>query len=116
MIIDIPSVKTYYVNMDNKPERKQQTEKLLSGLNFTNYERYPAKTGQNAIEQAKQFTAVTEVTGIVLTKLDGTAKGGVVLAIANQFNIPVRYIGVGEKIEDIQVFNPKTFVDSLLGE
>jgi len=50
MIIDIPSVKTYYVNMDNKPERKQQTEKLLSGLNFTNYERYPAKTGQNAIE------------------------------------------------------------------
>ena len=58
-----------------------------------------ASTGQNAIEQAKHFTAATEVTGIVLTKLDGTAKGGVVLAIANQFNIPVRYIGVGEKME-----------------
>ena len=75
-----------------------------------------ASTGQNAIEQAKHFTAATEVTGIVLTKLDGTAKGGVVLAIANQFNIPVRYIGVGEKMEDLQVFNAKTFVDGLFGE
>jgi fused signal recognition particle receptor len=73
-------------------------------------------TGQNAIEQAKQFTAATEVTGIVLTKLDGTAKGGVVLAIAHQFNIPVRYIGVGEKMEDLQVFNSKQFVDSLFGD
>jgi fused signal recognition particle receptor len=75
-----------------------------------------ASTGQNAIEQAKHFTAATEVTGIVLTKLDGTAKGGVVLAIANQFNIPVRYIGVGEKMEDLQVFDAKTFVDGLFGE
>lgn len=75
-----------------------------------------ASTGQNAIEQAKQFTAVTDVTGIVLTKLDGTAKGGVVLAIANQFNIPVRYIGVGEKMEDLQVFDAKAFVDGLFGE
>jgi fused signal recognition particle receptor len=74
-----------------------------------------ASTGQNAIEQAKHFTAATEVTGIALTKLDGTAKGGVVLAIANQFNIPVRYIGVGEKMEDLQIFEPKTFVDSLFG-
>jgi fused signal recognition particle receptor len=75
-----------------------------------------ASTGQNAIEQAKQFTAVTDVTGIVLTKLDGTAKGGVVLAIAHQFNIPVRYIGVGEKMEDLQVFDAKTYVDGLFGE
>jgi fused signal recognition particle receptor len=75
-----------------------------------------ASTGQNAIEQAKQFTAVTEVTGIVLTKLDGTAKGGVVLAIANQFQIPVRYIGVGEQMEDLQSFDAKTFVDSLFAE
>ena len=75
-----------------------------------------ASTGQNAIEQAKHFTAATEVTGIVLTKLDGTAKGGVVLAIANQFNIPVRYIGVGEKMEDLQVFDAKTCVDGLFGE
>lgn len=70
-------------------------------------------TGQNAIEQAKQFTAATEVTAIAVTKLDGTAKGGVVLAIASQFNIPVKYIGVGERMEDLQVFNKAEFVDSL---
>lgn len=70
-------------------------------------------TGQNALEQAKQFTAATDVTAIAITKLDGTAKGGVVLAIANQFKIPVKYIGVGEKMEDLQVFNKAEFVDSL---
>lgn len=70
-------------------------------------------TGQNALEQAKQFTAATEVTAIAVTKLDGTAKGGVVLAIAHQFNIPVKYIGVGEKMEDLQLFNKAEFVDSL---
>jgi fused signal recognition particle receptor len=70
-------------------------------------------TGQNAIEQARQFTAATDVTAIAVTKLDGTAKGGVVLAIANQFKIPVKYIGVGEKMEDLQVFNKAEFVDSL---
>ncbi len=70
-------------------------------------------TGQNAIEQAKQFTAATDVTSIAITKLDGTAKGGVVLAIANQFRIPVKYIGVGEKMEDLQVFNKAEFVDTL---
>jgi fused signal recognition particle receptor len=70
-------------------------------------------TGQNAIEQAKQFTAATEVTSIAVTKLDGTAKGGVVLAIANQFKIPVKYIGIGEKMNDLQIFNKAEFVDSL---
>ncbi|HYD20743.1 MAG TPA: signal recognition particle-docking protein FtsY [Flavipsychrobacter sp.] len=70
-------------------------------------------TGQNALEQAKQFTAATDVTSIAVTKLDGTAKGGVVLAIANQFKIPVKYIGVGEKMEDLQIFNKEEFVDSL---
>lgn len=70
-------------------------------------------TGQNAIEQAKQFTAVTDVTGLVITKLDGTAKGGVVLAIANQFKIPVKFIGVGERVEDLLVFDKHEFVDSL---
>ena len=70
-------------------------------------------TGQNAIEQAKQFTAATEVSGMVITKLDGTAKGGVVLAIAHQFNIPVRFIGVGEKMEDLLVFDAQQFVTSL---
>jgi len=70
-------------------------------------------TGQNALEQAKHFTATTEVTALAITKLDGTAKGGVVLAIANQFKIPVKYIGVGERMEDLQVFNKYAFVDSL---
>lgn len=73
-------------------------------------------TGQNAFEQAKQFTAATEVTGLVITKLDGTAKGGVVLGISDQFKIPVRYIGLGEQMEDLQVFRRKEFVDSLFGE
>ena len=72
-----------------------------------------ASTGQNAIEQAKQFTAATEVSSITLTKLDGTAKGGVVIGISDQFQIPVRYIGVGEGVEDLQVFNKNEFVDSL---
>jgi fused signal recognition particle receptor len=70
-------------------------------------------TGQNAIEQAKQFTAATQVTALTLTKLDGTAKGGVVIAIADQFKIPVKYIGVGEGIDHLQVFNKFEFVDSL---
>ena len=70
-------------------------------------------TGQNALEQAKHFTAATEVTAIAITKLDGTAKGGVVLAIANQFKIPVKFIGVGEKMEDLLVFDKDEFVDSL---
>ncbi len=70
-------------------------------------------TGQNAVEQAKQFTSATEVSSIIITKLDGTAKGGVVLAIANQFKIPVKYIGVGEKIDDLIVFDKHEFVDTL---
>lgn len=69
-------------------------------------------TGQNAFEQAKQFTATTEVTSLAVTKLDGTAKGGVVIGISDQFQIPVRYIGVGEGVEDLQVFNKVEFVDS----
>jgi len=70
-------------------------------------------TGQNAFEQARQFTAVTEVTALCITKLDGTARGGVVLGISDQFRIPVRYIGLGEGLDDIQVFNRIEFVDSL---
>jgi len=70
-------------------------------------------TGQNALEQAKHFTATTDVTAMAITKLDGTAKGGVVLAIANQFKIPVKFIGVGEKMEDLLVFDKHEFVDSL---
>jgi fused signal recognition particle receptor len=70
-------------------------------------------TGQNALEQAKHFTASTDITAMIITKLDGTAKGGVVLAIANQFKIPVKYIGVGEKMSDLIVFDKHEFVDSL---
>ena len=75
-----------------------------------------ASTGQNAVEQAKQFMAATDITAIALTKLDGTAKGGVVIGISDQLKIPVKYIGVGEKMEDLQVFNKYEFVDSLFGE
>lgn len=72
-----------------------------------------ASTGQNAIEQCKQFTEATDVNALALTKLDGTAKGGVVIGISDQFKIPVKYIGVGEKLGDLQLFNKKEFVDSL---
>ena len=72
-------------------------------------------TGQNAFEQAKQFTLATEVNAMAITKLDGTAKGGVVIGISDQFKIPVKYIGLGEGIEDLQVFRRREFVDSLFG-
>lgn len=75
-----------------------------------------ASTGQNAIEQARQFTKATDVNALALTKLDGTAKGGVVIGISDEFRIPVKYIGVGEKMEDLQVFNKLEFVDSLFSE
>jgi fused signal recognition particle receptor len=73
-------------------------------------------TGQNAFEQAKQFTLATEVTSLTITKLDGTAKGGVVIGISDKFKIPVRYIGLGEGADDLQPFNKKEFVDSLFGD
>lgn len=72
-----------------------------------------ATTGQNAIEQTRQFTAATQVNALALTKLDGTAKGGVIIGISDQFQIPVRYIGLGEQMTDLQIFNPDTFVASL---
>ena len=73
-------------------------------------------TGQNAFEQAKQFTNVTEITALAVTKLDGTAKGGVVLGISDQFNIPIKFIGVGEGLDDLQLFNKKEFVDSFFNK
>ena len=72
-------------------------------------------TGQNAFEQAKQFTLATEVTAMAIPKLDGTAKGGVVIGISDQFKIPVSYIGLGEGMEDLQIFSRREFVDSLFG-
>ena len=72
-----------------------------------------ATTGQNAIEQAKQFTAATEVSCLALTKLDGTAKGGVAIGISDQFKIPIKYIGLGERMDQLQVFNKRAFVEML---
>ena len=75
-----------------------------------------ATTGQNALEQAKHFTEATDVSAIALTKLDGTAKGGVALGISDQFKIPIKYIGVGEGLEQLQIFNKRAFVESLFGK
>jgi fused signal recognition particle receptor len=75
-----------------------------------------ATTGQNALQQAKEFTKVAPITGLILTKLDGTAKGGVIIALANEMKIPVKYIGVGEKIEDLQPFDPDAFAKALFGD
>jgi fused signal recognition particle receptor len=72
-----------------------------------------ATTGQNAVNQAREFKNIAEITGIILTKLDGTARGGVVLAIKNDLNVPVKFIGVGEKIDDLQPFDPAVFAQSL---
>lgn len=75
-----------------------------------------ATTGQNAVNQAREFKNVTKLTGIVLTKLDGTAKGGVVLSIKNDLDIPVKFIGVGEQIDDLRPFNAKEFIDAIFDE
>ena len=75
-----------------------------------------ASTGQNAIEQAREFTKATQVTALALTKLDGTAKGGVAIGISDQFQVPIKYLGVGERMEDLQVFNKEAFVASLFGD
>jgi fused signal recognition particle receptor len=99
--------------MDELGKMKRVVSKLLPEAPHEVLLVLDGSTGQNALEQAKQFTAVTEVTALAITKLDGTAKGGVVLAIANQFKIPVKFIGVGEKMEDLLVFDKHDFVESL---
>ena len=92
---------------------KRVMEKVLPGAPHEVLLVLDGSTGQNAFEQAKQFTAATDVTALAITKLDGTAKGGVVIGISDQFKIPVKYIGIGEKMEDLLVFNSTEFVDSL---
>ncbi len=99
--------------MEELTKIKKSIEKKMPGAPHEVLLVLDATTGQNAIEQAKHFTAATDVTAIALTKLDGSAKGGVVLGISDQFKIPIKYIGVGEGIEQLQVFNRKAFVDSL---
>jgi fused signal recognition particle receptor len=93
---------------------KRVMEKVLPGAPHEVLLVLDGSTGQNAFEQAKQFMAATDVTAIAITKLDGTAKGGVVIGISDQFKIPVKYIGIGEKMDDLQIFNPVEFVDSIL--
>lgn len=99
--------------MEELSKIKRSVQKVIPGAPHEVLLVLDGSTGQNALEQAKHFTATTDVTAIAITKLDGTAKGGVVLAIANQFKIPVKFIGVGEKMEDLLVFDKHEFVDSL---
>jgi len=99
--------------MDELSKIKRVIKKILPDAPHEVMLVLDGSTGQNALEQAKQFTAATDVNSLTITKLDGTAKGGVVLAIANQFKIPVKFIGVGEKINDLLVFDKHEFVDSL---
>lgn len=99
--------------MDELSKIKRSIQKVIPGAPHEVMLVLDGSTGQNALEQAKHFTAATDVTALAITKLDGTAKGGVVLAIANQFKIPVKFIGVGEKMEDLLVFDKHEFVDSL---
>jgi fused signal recognition particle receptor len=99
--------------MDELGKIKRVAQKVIADAPHEVLLVLDGSTGQNALEQAKHFTAATDVTAIAITKLDGTAKGGVVLAIANQFKIPVKFIGVGEKMEDLLVFDKHEFVDSL---
>src|SRR5512137_916109 len=99
--------------MAELPKIKRVMEKVIPEAPHEILLVLDGSTGQNAFEQAKQFTAATNVTAMAITKLDGTAKGGVVIGISDQFKIPVKYIGVGEAIDDLQVFNRKEFVDSL---
>lgn len=99
--------------MDELSKIKRVIQKVISDAPHEVMLVLDGSTGQNALEQAKQFTATTEVSALSITKLDGTAKGGVVLAIADQFKIPVKYIGVGEKIDDLIIFDKNAFVSSL---
>ncbi|PKH67376.1 signal recognition particle-docking protein FtsY [Flavobacterium sp. ALD4] len=113
VIIDTAGRLHNKVNLMNELTKvKRVMQKVISDAPHDVLLVLDGSTGQNAFEQAKQFTAATEVTSLAVTKLDGTAKGGVVIGISDQFKIPVKYIGVGEGIEDLQVFNKLEFVDS----
>ena len=95
---------------------KRVMEKVIPGAPHEILLVIDGSTGQNAFEQAKQFSQATEINALAVTKLDGTAKGGVVIGISDQMNIPVKYIGVGEKMEDLQLFDREAFVNSLMSE
>ena len=113
VIIDTAGRLHNKVNLMNELTKiKRVMDKIISDSPHEVLLVLDGSTGQNAFEQAKEFSSATNVSSLAITKLDGTAKGGVVLGISHQFKIPVKYIGVGEKIEDLQFFNPKSFVDS----
>lgn len=100
--------------MDEIEKIKRTIDKNLPDIDIEVLMVIDATTGQNAVEQVKAFYDRTSVSGIILTKLDSTAKGGIVFSIINELNVPVKYIGIGEKIEDIQIFNPEKFVNSII--
>lgn len=102
--------------MDELSKIKRVMEKVVPSAPHEVLLVLDGSTGQNAFEQARQFSAATQVTDLAITKLDGTAKGGVVIGISDQFKIPVKYIGLGEGIEDLQIFNKREFVESLFGK
>ncbi len=113
VIIDTAGRLHNKINLMNELSKiKRVMEKVVSGAPHEVLLVIDGSTGQNAFEQAKQFTSATEVNALAVTKLDGTAKGGVVIGISDQFKIPVRYIGVGEKMEDLRIFDRYAFVDS----
>ena len=99
--------------MDELGKMKRIIEKAYSDAHLETLIVLDGSTGQNALEQARQFSAVTKIDGIILTKLDGTAKGGIAIAIQSELNVPVKYIGIGEKIEDLQRFDPTNYVNAL---
>jgi fused signal recognition particle receptor len=113
VIIDTAGRLHNKVNLMNELTKiKRVMQKVIPGAPQEVLLVLDGSTGQNAFEQAKQFTLATDVTALALTKLDGTAKGGVVIGISDQFKIPVKYIGIGEKMEDLQIFRRKEFVES----
>ncbi len=99
--------------MDELTKMKRVVGRELDGAPHETLLVLDATTGQNAVQQAKQFNEALGITGIVLTKLDGTAKGGVIIAIADELNIPVKYIGIGESLSDLREFNAEEFVEAL---
>jgi fused signal recognition particle receptor len=101
--------------MDELDKMRRTAAKLIPNAPHEVLLVMDATTGQNGLQQARQFTQAAGVTGIVLTKLDGTAKGGIAVAIARELNLPVRFVGVGEKMEDLLEFSPQAFVDALVG-
>ncbi len=102
--------------MEELKKIRRVIEKQIPGSPHEVYLVIDATTGQNGLQQAKQFSASVGVTGIILTKLDGTARGGIVLAIAKEFGIPVRFVGIGEQLDDLQPFDTKVFVEALFGQ